>query len=281
MKLGLGTVQIGLPYGVSNSTGEVSIDEASLILQRARAAGIRTIDTAAAYGDSEARLGQLGLDGFEVVSKVAGVKPDMLMDAVTASINRLRVDSLHGLLLHHSSDLLGKDGGDLWRTLERLKADGLVGKIGVSVYGPEELDALPRSIRPDLVQLPYNILDRRMETSGWLSRLKAMGVEIHARSAFLQGLLLMEAESRPSRFSRWNTIWTIYEAWLVENNLTRVESCLGFALANPLLDRIIVGTQSASQLRQLLAVEPLGAPVPAILAVQDDDLINPANWNLK
>ena len=281
MKLGLGTVQIGLPYGVSNSTGEVSIDEASSILQRARAAGIRTIDTAAAYGDSESRLGQLGLDGFQVVSKVAGVKPDMLTDAVTASISRLRVDSLHGLLLHRASDLLGNDGGDVWRTLERLKADGLVEKIGVSVYRPEELDTLPHSIRPDLVQLPYNILDRRMETSGWLSRLKAMGVEIHARSAFLQGLLLMEAESRPSRFSRWNTIWTIYEAWLAENNLTRLESCLGFALANPLLDRIIVGTQSASQLSQLLAVEPLVTPVPVTLAVLDDDLINPANWNTK
>lgn len=280
MKLGLGTVQFGLAYGVSNSTGEISTDEASLILDTARSGGIRTIDTAAAYGSSEARLGALGLVGFEVVSKLSGVAPSELDKAVRSSLARLKVDSLDGLLMHRPGELNGPDGAETWSILEHLKSEGLIKKLGVSVYCPEDLSVIPPAVTLDLVQLPYNIVDRRMETSGWLDRLKDQGVEVHARSAFLQGLLLMEPAERPQNFSRWNDMWQIFENWLSNENLTRLDACLGFALANPLIDRIIVGTQSADQLQELMAVKPLDVAPPSSLSTKDDNLLNPGNWNV-
>lgn len=280
MKLGLGTVQFGLAYGVSNSTGEISTDEASLILDTARSGGIRTIDTAAAYGSSEARLGSLGIDDFEVVSKLSGIAPMNLGEAVRSSLTRLNIESLDGLLLHRPSELNGPDGPDIWTNLENLKSEGFIKKLGVSVYSPEDLAGLPAGVSVDLVQIPYNILDRRMETSGWLLRLKEQGVEVHARSAFLQGLLLMDSSERPQHFSRWNDLWLIFETWLSGEKLTRLEACLGFALANPLIDRIIVGTQSADQLQELMAVKPLEVAPPSSLSTKDDNLLNPGNWNV-
>lgn len=281
MKIGLGTAQIGLDYGVSNATGSVSRAEAASIVRLAREAGIRTVDTAAAYGDAEAKLGELGLSGFEVVSKLHGVEPDLIGAALAGSLERLRIGRLYGLLLHRSADLQGATGAALWKALERLKADGRIEKIGISVYGPSELDSLPQRVRPDLVQLPFSLVDRRMEKSGWLERLKDGGVEVHARSVLLQGLLLMHSQSRPTRFAKWNDLWNEYETWLEQSGLTGLDACLGFALANPLIDRVIVGTQSAEQLAQLLSVQPLKTLVPDAFANDDEELVNPAHWNSK
>lgn len=281
MKIGLGTAQIGLDYGVSNTAGAVSPAEAASIVRLAREAGIRTVDTAAAYGDAEAKLGELGLIGFEVVSKLHGVEPDRIGAALAESLERLRIGRLYGLLLHRSADLQGATGSALWNALERLKADGRIEKIGISVYGPSELDSLPQGVRPDLVQLPFSLVDRRMEKSGWLERLKERGVEIHARSVFLQGLLLMDSQSRPTRFANWNDLWNQYETWLEQSGLTGLDACLGFALANPRIDRVIVGTQSAEQLAQLLSVQPLKTLVPDAFANDDEELVNPAHWNSK
>jgi aryl-alcohol dehydrogenase-like predicted oxidoreductase len=281
MKIGLGTAQIGLDYGVSNATGAVSRAEAASIVRLAREAGIRTVDTAAAYGDAEAKLGELGLSGFEVVSKLHGVEPDLIGEALADSLERLRIGRLYGLLLHRSADLQGATGAALWKALERLKANGRIEKIGISVYGPSELDSLPQRVRPDLVQLPFSLVDRRMEKSGWLERLKDGGVEVHARSVLLQGLLLMDSQSRPTRFAKWNDLWNEYETWLEQSGLTGLGACLGFALANPLIDRVIVGTQSAEQLAQLLSVQPLKTLVPDAFANDDEELVNPAHWNSK
>lgn len=281
MKLGLGTVQFGLAYGVSNSTGEISCEEASLILNEARSGGIVTIDTAVAYGVSEERLGSLGLRDFKVVSKISGVDATVIVDAVRSSLHRLNIERLDGLLLHRPNELSSTHGLEMWSALERVKGEGLITKLGVSAYGPEDLAGLPASVSLDLVQVPYNIFDRRIETSGWLARLKERGVEVHARSAFLQGLLLMDPSERPRYFSRWNDLWLLFETWLASENLTRLQAALGFALAQPLIDRIIVGTQSAAQLRELMVVEPLMVPTPASLSTENVDLLNPGNWKTK
>jgi aryl-alcohol dehydrogenase-like predicted oxidoreductase len=279
MKLSLGTAQFGLAYGVSNTTGQPTEAETALIIARARKSGIRTIDTAVAYGDAETRLGNIGIDGFEIVTKISGVAGPAVAGQIRSSLSRLGVLNLYGLLLHRPLELLGDQGAALRRALEDLRGAGTVKKIGVSVYDPSDLDAIMPAFRPDIVQLPYNIVDRRMERSGWLRKLKEMDVEIHARSAFLQGLLIMPALSRPTRFAQWQPLWQRYGQWLEEVALTPVQACLGFAIANPLLDRVVMGLVSAAQLEELLAVEPLWDDVPETLASDDPLLINPGLWN--
>jgi aryl-alcohol dehydrogenase-like predicted oxidoreductase len=283
----LGTAQFGLPYGVANDTGQVGRDEARAILACARDGGIDTLDTAMAYGDSELRLGEAGVERWQVISKLAAIPPSCpdvaawVHESVRGSLARLGIPRLSGLLLHRPQELLGDHGQILYRALGAVKEQGLVAKIGVSIYGPEELDALSPYFRFDLVQAPFNIVDRRMATSGWLKKLHESGAEVHIRSAFLQGLLLMDEARRPAFFQRWQPLWREWHRWLAEQALTPLQACLGFVLAQPEVDRVVLGIDSIEHLRGILAIAgaPAAAP-PITLASQDPDLVNPARWSL-
>ena len=282
-RLALGTVQFGIPYGVSNSGGQVPAALAERILATAAEAGIDTLDTASAYGDSEAVLGAIGVARWKVVTKLPPLPPgtsdptDWVMREVEASLQRLRVDRLAGLMLHRSGDLTGAAADSIHAAMIRLRDQGIVGRIGYSIYAPAELDALFARYPADLVQAPLNVVDRRLDTSGWLRRLDEAGVEIHTRSAFLQGLLLMRPEARPPAFARWNAT---FDAWDRAHQGQALATALGFALSHGQVDRVIVGVTSPDELAEIVAAARMSPqPVPASLSSDDEDLVNPARWN--
>lgn len=286
MKLALGAVQFGLSYGVANATGRVSGKAANAILHRAQESGMDTLDTAIAYGDSESVLGSLGVQGWRVVSKLPAV-PEGCTDVAQwvraqtqESLRRLGLQRLYGLLLHRPEQLLGSIGSDLYAALQSLKAEGWVAKVGVSVYGSTELAKLWPQYQFDLIQAPLNILDRSLVDSGWSARLKDSGVEVHTRSAFLQGLLLMPAYKRPSRFHRWADIWQEWDRWLLTTGLTPVQACLRYVNTVDAIDRVVVGVDSLAQLDEIVAAAdgPLNS-LPSFKPLQDERLINPASWN--
>lgn len=286
MKLALGTVQFGLNYGVANAAGRVIIEMADAILRQAQQSGLDTLDTAIAYGDSESVLGKLGVQGWNVVTKLPAVPegcPDVahwVRSQLHESLKRLGLQHIHGLLLHRPGQLLECGGGDLYAALQTLKTEGLVAKVGVSVYGPEELDNLWSKYKLDLVQAPLNIVDRRLVDSGWASRLKDSGVELHTRSAFLQGLLLMPADKRPDRFKRWSDLWQVWDRWLLATGMTPLQACLGYVTSLDEIDRVVVGVDSVMQLNEILAAaNGVLDSLPAFKPLQDDRLINPACWN--
>ena len=285
-RLALGTVQFGLPYGVANQSGQVSRDEAAAIIDYAWAAGLDTLDTAIAYGESEQRLGEIGIGKWRVISKLPAMPEEYtdvaawVQESVLGSLARLKVPKLHGLLLHRSEQLLGSQGKALYQALIALKDEGKVEKIGVSIYGPDELDALWPHFQFDLVQAPFNIIDRRLATSGWLARLYQTGAEVHIRSVFLQGLLLMRQTSRPASFSRWQSLWEQWSRWLNDQSMTPVQACLGFAMLQPEISRVVIGVDSLKQLQGILAsVEATGVMPPATLMSEDLNLINPSHWS--
>ena len=282
MKLALGTVQFGLNYGIANRGGQVPESAVAAILRTARDAGIATLDTAIAYGDSESRLGNAGVTRFDVVSKLPALGEDIsdIAEAVAGSLARLRIPQLYGLLLHRSQDLAGSRGSTVFAALSELKSRGLVNKIGISIYDPAELDAIAPGFSLDLVQAPFNVFDRRLETSGWLDRLKQSGIEVHTRSAFLQGLLLMPAGRRPEQFARWATQWSCWDAWLSETGLSPLEAALGFACGNGNIDRVLVGVDTNAQLVDIIRAATVRvSSAPERLANDDVRLINPAKWN--
>lgn len=286
MKLALGTVQFGLNYGVANTSGQVSSEVAGAILQHAYQSGIDILDTAIAYGESESVLGKIGVQPWKVVTKLPAV-PDGCTDVtqwvksqVQASLSRMRMKSLHGLLLHRPGQLLNGIGAELFAALQSLKADGLVGKMGISVYGPAELDALSGRYTFDLVQAPLNILDRSLVDSGWAQRLKKDGVEVHTRSAFLQGLLLMPKEKRHAKFDRWKDIWSEWDQWLAETGLSPLQACLRYANKLDCIDRVVVGVDNVAQFEEIIAAaEGVLPSLPQFKILQDDRLVNPATWN--
>ena len=285
MKLALGTVQFGLNYGIANKQGQVSHEEAQSILDHARASGMDTLDTAIAYGDSERRLGEIGIRDWQVISKLPAI-PESCTDvtawvreSVFSSLERLRIPKLRGLLLHRSQELVGPQGDALYRALIAFKDQGKVEKIGVSIYGPDELDTLWPHYQLDLVQAPFNVVDHRFATSGWLARLHQAGTEIHIRSVFLQGLLLMEPARRPETFNRWQPLWDKWQHWLDDQSLTPLQACLGFVLTQPEIDRVVVGVDSRKQLEEILsAAKTMGVSVSQSFATEDLLLINPSNW---
>ncbi len=287
MKIALGTVQFGMQYGVANSGERVSVDEAQRILAFARSNGIDTLDTAAAYGESEKVLGRIGVGGFKVVSKLPPREyhdnraAACVIACVENTLANLGESSLYGFLLHRPLELLDRDGEEIYKALESLKKQGLIKKIGVSVYGPEDLEKLVPYYDFDLIQAPMNLLDRRMIESGWLHRLKQAGTEIHIRSAFMQGLLLMPAKNRPTYFDRWAGLFEALDAWRCSEHLIPLQACLGFLNEQLDVDKIVVGVDSAEQLQGIVdAASSVVSSVPEALSSSDESLINPASWKL-
>jgi aryl-alcohol dehydrogenase-like predicted oxidoreductase len=287
LKLALGTVQFGLHYGISNHNGQVNRESAKAIMLFARSNGINTIDTAISYGESEACLGEVGLGGFKVITKLPVIPHDVVdvgswvHDQIKGSLQRLNVKSVYAVLLHHPQQLLGVKGKALAQAIGKLKVEGVVQKVGVSIYAPSELDSLMDIYQIDLVQAPFSLIDQRLKTSGWLQKLHDSGVEIHARSAFLQGLLLMQVSAIPEKFKYWQPLFNVWHSWLLNNNISAAQACIGFVQAHLQISKVVVGVESLHQLEQLMqaAKEPPSIKWPNI-SCSDEHLINPSNWNV-
>lgn len=285
MKLALGTVQFGLDYGVANQRGRIPQNEAAQIIALARAKGIRVLDTAIAYGDSEEVLGNIGVQNADVITKLPAF-PDECTDIrawvrqqVEGSLRRLKVDKVHGLLLHRPAQLAQARGHELYEAMNSLKAMGKVDKIGISIYRPDELKPILPAMKIDIVQAPFNILDRRLISSGWMDQLVAQGVELHVRSVFMQGLLLLSNAQRPRYFRRWDALWTQWEQWLTEQRLSPLQACLRYAAGFAAISKIVVGVDSAAHFEAIAeaASGPM-PPVPDALQSSDEDLLEPTRW---
>jgi aryl-alcohol dehydrogenase-like predicted oxidoreductase len=288
--LGLGTAQLGLPYGVSNRGGQPSEAEAAAILKCALKGGVLTIDTAPAYGASEALLGRLlpagcearivtktpPLDGAEVT--VAGC--EAVRESAERSRELLRRDRLDGLLVHHGSELARPGGERLARCLIGLREDGVARRLGVSVYDRAELDAARDLLPLEIVQLPLNAFDRRFLRDGTLAELHGEGVEVHVRSVFLQGLLLMEPEQLPAHLAVAEQPLRRYREWYRERDLSPLEAALVPVRELAGIDVVLVGANSQRELEECIAI---GARIgPAIEfgtpAVDDARVIDSRRW---
>ena len=288
MKLAIGTAQFGLDYGVSNQNGQVSSQDIDKILKAGISAGITTIDTAADYGGSEQALGSSGMDSFDVVSKFGAV-PEATTDVkgwvcekIEESLVRLNVSSMYGLLLHRPNELLGIHGDIIYEALREAKSQGLIKNIGISISDPTELTQLIDRFDINIVQAPMSIFDRRLHSSGWLERLQKLGVQVHVRSVFLQGLLLMNSRVRPDYFGRWSPLFQNYDNWLTTSNISALEACIGFVKQFSSVDKIIVGIASPSHLDGIFKALTRNAVIatPSNIQSDDVDLINPAKWPL-
>lgn len=290
-KLGLGTVQFGLDYGVTNERGQVSSVEASAIVSAAIRAGVDTFDTAAAYGASEEVLGpSLELHaGVRVISKIPGVAGDLIESShiencgaiLEQSLRRLRRRALYGLLLHRTDDLRKPGFERLVAFLDACKRAGKVAKIGVSAYGPADVELALERMPVDLVQLPLNLLDQRVLHGGTLATLRRRGVEVHARSVFLQGVLLSDPEGLPAHFQRFRDRLAAVGHTAAKIGASRLALCLQFVISQRDVDCAIVGVSSLADWRQIVAAAGQTLSLPsdlAELASEDATLINPLLW---
>tara|TARA_Y200000002_G_scaffold366333_1_gene357197 strand:- start:4073 stop:4948 length:876 start_codon:yes stop_codon:yes gene_type:complete len=287
-KIVLGTAQFGSSYGISNFSGKVKEAEARKILQLGSNFGINTLDTAIAYGESEEVLGDIGCHGWDIITKIPEIPSDSerlsewIYSNIQKSLERLRVHKLYGVLLHHPNQLLSSRGRSIYESLSFLKERGYVENIGISIYNPEQLPKLTENYDLDIVQCPMNIFDTRMQDSGWLDRLCRDNIEIHARSIFLQGLLLMKPEARPPKLASYSKLWMFWDSWLEDNNLSALDACVNWISGIPELRRILIGVQSSEQLGQILNISGEKLPsMPTWGNFLDYKLIDPTHWQTK
>ena len=301
----LGTVQLGTEYGVANLTGQPSTVAAVGIVRTALDAGVLCLDTARAYGAAESVVGAaLRAASLPVVKVVTKLDPlatlagdatdDALHAAVNASIDAscraFGVDALDTLLLHRWAHFRAF-GGRLWRHLEALQARGRVRHLGASVYGAAEaMDAL-RVPAVEHLQVPFNLIDTRLVAAGIEAALaRRPDVTLHARSVFLQGLLVSDAEL-------WPDVSGVYPHVLVRllDTLadeagfeTRAQLCISYVLSHPWVQRLVVGCETQAQLRENLeffGTRMLGTGecerIRARLPKLPDALLEPSVWKFK
>lgn len=293
MKLALGTVQFGLLYGIANKSGKPSQAEIESILRAAGDAGVGIVDTACSYGDSEAVIGQCLSPGhkFRIVTKTPKFGAMLPANAVQylersfdTSCRHLGMQQLYGLLVHDANDLLGPSGDEIWHAMMRLRNAGRVSRIGASVYTGDQIDALLERFQLDLVQAPLSLLDQRLVQGGHLDRMARAGVEIHARSVFLQGSLLMAPEQLPPYLSKLAPYLENVAARAKLRGISPLQAALRYVAGLPQVTAIITGVDSRQHFSEL--AEALRSMTPALsaddalaCACHEHRLLDPSGWN--
>ena len=282
----LGTANIGMPYGIKNRKSDISNSDLNEILLKAHTLGVDFIDTAISYQNSEEMLGQCSSKNFKIISKLPAAPNEIdiktwVWNEVESSLKRLGQPQLYGLLLHHPSDLFGDHGAALIQILNDIKASGLVHKVGISIYHYSELDQLFPIFDIDIVQAPFNIFDRGISDSGWLKKLANSGIEFHARSIFLQGLLFLKPNELPSYFCNWKDEFDNLQDWLIETDQNIVDASVRHILSYDEVSLIIVGFSNFAQIEEIVkASEKPARRAPASLKSTDSQLTNPQKWDL-
>jgi aryl-alcohol dehydrogenase-like predicted oxidoreductase len=272
-KIGLGSVQFGLNYGISNFNGQTPINEVKKILNFAQANNIQLIDTASAYGDSERVIGELNENRFKIVSKFL---PPKLDESITIqfqeTLDKLQTKSIFGYLAHRPLNLL--ENTLIWKELIELKAQNKIEKIGFSLNQPEEYFALKKvGLLPDLVQVPFNYFDHRFLKI--IIELKERGCEVHTRSTFLQGLFFMDPNQLSDHFNEVKS--TLIDLQNKHNNqLNGV--LMKHVLENEFIDKVILGTENLNQLKNNINALESAPNIDHFNFHFSDSILVPSNW---
>lgn len=282
-KIVLGTVQFGVNYGINNSLGQVSINEVTAILRIAEDNGIETLDTSSAYGNSEIVLGKALKESkthFNIVSKYPKCK-ESVRSVFEKSIENLCVDSLYGYLVHHFE--FYQEYPYIFDDMTSFKNEGKIQKVGFSLYNVEQLQYLfDKDVNFDILQFPYNIFDKQFEP--YMPKLVEMGVEIHTRSAFLQGLFFKDTKTLPEKLKPLKLALDNLHNYCAYRGLTIEQLALGYVIANSNVKGALIGVDNHKQLESNLKVASFKLSQEDIDYIRNIDikekvLLNPVNWN--
>jgi aryl-alcohol dehydrogenase-like predicted oxidoreductase len=268
-----------------NGGETLSSEEVARILDTAVGHGIDSIDTAIAYGQSESVIGETAQNRFSIISKLPPLPSEVsnvsewVHMQVDASLARLRCKSLNALLLHRPQDLMEQHGAELYAAINSLKIKNIIQRFGISIYAPDEIEGIIGKFDIDVVQAPLNVFDRRI--LGVIDQLTARNIEVHVRSVFLQGVLIASPKDRPQRFQPWSEHFSRFDTWVHSTGVSAMACCLGFALQQPGVAKLVIGTTSAESLAEIMnSVPNMYLEVPADLQSSSEQLIDPRVWGV-
>lgn len=287
-QLGIGTVQLGGAYGAVDNLVVPDDAEAHELIFTALDHQVAFFDTAATYGDAETILGRHLPKNCpaHIVTKLPPLPEDCpdvsacVKKQVALSTARLGENMPGTVMIHHPEDATGPQALQIVDALNDLKAAGMIQQVGVSLYDEDEISQFPGLDGTDCLQLPINVLDQRLFRSGTLMQLHDRGIEIMARSAFLQGLLLIPSSEMPGRLSGLTEFVDKFHQQAARMEISPMALCLGFLKASPEVDSVVVGVKTTEQLRMILAAWDVQPPAVdwAAFAASDCPLLDPRHW---
>lgn len=282
-KLVIGGAQFGMPYGIANANGQVCEDEIEAILDLANANGIAALDTAKAYGNSEEVIGNYlkkrPESSWDIITKINSAEKDIAAQINDSAEKLTRRPST---LLAHSAELYLD--AQFQKGLADAKDRQIIKKTGVSLYNEDNINRVTRAVpETDVIQLPMNILDTRLHRRGLLARLRDRGIEIHIRSAFLQGLFYLPEPVLKSRFADAAAPLNKLKSIAAKAGLTLAGLSLLWLTSLPEISKVIIGVDNKAQLRAHL--ETLGKQVDSAVfqtalsvRYENENILNPSRW---
>ena len=286
-KIIIGTAQFGLRYGISNISGKTGEQEVKEILQYGKKNNLNYLDTSSHYGTAETLLGKLNIANWKVTTKYKTeeilVEKEKILEnlikLIEKSKKKLKIKKIYCVLLHNPELILTRNGSELYRALQTVKSLGLISNFGYSIYNFSSLKKMCKKFKPDIIQSPYNIFDRRLITKNYFNFLRREGIKIHVRSVFLQGLLLMPFKKLPKFHRKWKNLFYKWEHWLSENKLDPVEACLNFVLQTKEIDKFVLGFNNLIHLKKILRTKVKKKIIfPKYIISNNKKLINPSLW---
>lgn len=295
-ELCLGTAQLGMQYGINNKVGKPSKEAVFSILDIAIMSGIRLIDTASVYGESEEIIGEYLCKretgkAVEIISKqcesidamLKGDVEKIIRKELSGSLSRLKREFVDGYLLHAYREI---DNIETLEVLLRLKNEGLIKKIGVSVYEVDEAEKAIEEGYIDYLQMPCSIFDQRGLKSGIFQKAKERGITVFTRSAFLQGLLMMKQDEVPVYLKEIVPYLNKFEELLAKYGLDRKHAIIKYILSRPFIDYMVFGVETKEQLEEILREKDAeDLPEAYVVEIEQEfdnipqDLILPIHWN--
>ena len=284
-KIILGSANFNQIYGITKNF--INKKEIKRSFNLALKNNIRIIDTSPLYSKSEKIIGLLNNDKFKIISKIPKIPRNIKKKnikkwvklKVSNSLKNLKIKKFECLLLHNVDSLLSKNGNEIYKNIKNMKTIGLTNKIGISIYDFNILDKILKKFKFDLIQAPFNILDQRLVTTGWLKKLKKRRIKVYVRSIFLQGILLLKHNQLPEKLKKLNKNLIIWENWLKKNKFKPLQVCISFVLNQRQLDGIVVGYNNKNQLNQILKQKKMKSSfsIPN-LNIRNRKLIDPRKW---
>ena len=198
---------------------------------------------------------------------------------IQKSFDKLKTKKIYCILISNP-ELMIKDkkvAKVIYGYIQDIKKKKYLEKFGYSIYNFNILTNLIKNFRPDLIQCPYNIFDRRLVEAGHLQKLKKEKILVHVRSIFLQGLLLMDI-LLPKKFMKWRKLFKNYHKWLQKNDIKALDACINFASKNRKIDKIIIGFNNINQLNEIINSKKFKMHYPKKLSSNAQNLINPTTW---
>lgn len=282
-KLILGTVQFGLDYGVANATGRPSFETVKGILDFAKESGIDELDTADAYGDSQKVLSHyasISSNQFKIMSKFIDDGSKTFIDYFESTLAKLSRTTLDGYYFHRYGDYEKFHSFDV---VEKLKSEGRLKKFGVSLYSEIELERVVSDPRIDLIQLPFNVLDNGKRKRELLQKAHELGKIVYIRSAFLQGLLLMQQKMIPEHLIELSPHIARLSRHAEESKLSMADLCMGYLNACNFIDGILIGVNNLQQLKDNINASKVTLNLGSVEFIEqgtawNHEMLNPAKW---